>query len=798
MNYVKGQLQQAPLQPMADQMAQYGRFGDSMMVHMNPVEVAGIAALSPTGNLTTNPVTGQPEAFLPFLAPMLGSMAGKALLGKTLGSAIAGAVGSGLTTAAITGDLKKGLVSGLTGYGVGQALGAASDALDPQIGATQELLSKAGEDAAQAGLDVAAAQVGAAAPIDQAVQGALDPITGQAVNQAFSPVAVTDPITGAVSSPVLSPLQQAASAPLTQLDAANVAKTAADQRVADLTQRITDLRAEQSGFDIATAPFREPGAFLKSLTSAQSMIPIAVGEGQLAEMERQEEMERLYGAASAKRKEEERQAKNLLSSSRFGAAEGTGYDRFQQTSPYGFVTGGITSVDPNYFVDKYEDSKNLGMKDMFRGGRTSTTTTRKRDKDEGTEGGPLLDPINNPVRKFMAASVQRSLRGPEVISSEELQGYRPGFDPEIMYFREPAPATDTDVTSSGIAALSPEVGAALQGLVGGMALGRGRGIDPSMFNQLADTAPDVMENIVAATRGTEVAGQPMAPDLALRSRDILNYADMMPEAMMQEGKQVPSVSEPIRSVDLGDGIYDEQRIEGDGFRGIYRNRPLREDEGGFTKEQMAEYNERTQLFDTLAEPYIRSGRPIPREIYDLINRDLPPSKVEVLESDMIAERFLSEGIERKAEGGAVAQTEAKERSLIERTAMALLGRLPEEEADVVIKRFIDEFGTEAFQMLRNRVLEDVVPGSVKEGLIPGASGGMDDEVKGMIGDSQRVAVSPGEFIVPGDVVSGLGDGNSDAGAKELEDMMNRVRMQRTGTTQQPAPLNNVRSEVMPA
>ena len=59
-------------------------------------------------------------------------------------------------------------------------------------------------------------------------------------------------------------------------------------------------------------------------------------------------------------------------------------------------------------------------------------------------------------------------------------------------------------------------------------------------------------------------------------------------------------------------------------------------------------------------------------------------------------------------------------------------------------------------------------------------------------------MSPGEFIVPGDVVSGLGDGNSDAGAKELEDMMNRVRMQRTGTTQQPAPLNNVRSEVMPA
>ena len=56
-----------PAKPMMDQMAQHGRYGDTMLVHMNPVEVAGIAALSPTGKLTTNPVTGQPEAFLPLL-----------------------------------------------------------------------------------------------------------------------------------------------------------------------------------------------------------------------------------------------------------------------------------------------------------------------------------------------------------------------------------------------------------------------------------------------------------------------------------------------------------------------------------------------------------------------------------------------------------------------------------------------------------------------------------------------------------------------------------------------------------
>ena len=57
-----------PAKPMMDEMAKYGRYGDTMLVHMNPVEVAGIASLVPGGRLTTYPVTGQPEAFLPLLA----------------------------------------------------------------------------------------------------------------------------------------------------------------------------------------------------------------------------------------------------------------------------------------------------------------------------------------------------------------------------------------------------------------------------------------------------------------------------------------------------------------------------------------------------------------------------------------------------------------------------------------------------------------------------------------------------------------------------------------------------------
>ena len=105
-------------------VASQGRYGDSMLLHVNPAEVKGLAQALP---ITINPQTGQPEAFLPFLAPVLGSLAGSTLLagtggllaGKTL---LASAIGSGLAQYAVTGDLKKGLLAGLTGYGIGSAL----------------------------------------------------------------------------------------------------------------------------------------------------------------------------------------------------------------------------------------------------------------------------------------------------------------------------------------------------------------------------------------------------------------------------------------------------------------------------------------------------------------------------------------------------------------------------------------------------------------------------------------------------------------------------------------------------
>jgi hypothetical protein len=133
--------------------------------------------------------------------------------------------------------------------------------------------------------------------------------------------------------------------------------------------------------------------------------------------------------------------------------------------------------------------------------------------------------------------------------------------------------------------------------------------------------------------------------------------------------------------------------------------------------------------------------------------------------------------------------------IIDLTIAAVMGQLPEDQAEAVINRFVDEFGPEAFAILRRQVLQSNLPGAQTEGEIKGNGGGMDDKVPGMIGNQQPVAVSPGEFIVPADVVSGIGDGSTDAGVEELYGMMDRVRQDRTGTKQQPQPVN--KAKVMP-
>lgn len=71
-------------------------------------------------------------------------------------------------------------------------------------------------------------------------------------------------------------------------------------------------------------------------------------------------------------------------------------------------------------------------------------------------------------------------------------------------------------------------------------------------------------------------------------------------------------------------------------------------------------------------------------------------------------------------------------------------------------------------------------------LLRGPGDGMSDSIPAVINgeEPQRAALADGEFVIPADVVSHLGNGSTEAGSRTLYDMMDRVRMARTGRKQQ--------------
>jgi hypothetical protein len=383
----------APYQGVANQLAEYGRYGDSQLVHMNPIEVQMLASLSPTGQLTRNPQTGQPEAFLPFLAPLLGSFLGSSLLtgagagilgAAGLSSAAAGAIGSGLATAAVTGDLEQGILSGITGFGLGQAFGAAGDAL-----------SKAGVDTATQAATDAATQ--AAQTITPTGVGDISLGTGMGAGPSMGPMATAPMESFLPMSDRLDLLSQGLQAPLSSTGTTAAAVPTARDLTA--TQRLS-------------APFQEPGAFLKQLSSPGTFLPAYVGE--TSRMAREQE---LMGRGSMREYEEQQAAERRKTLGQMGNV----FNQVRQAYPrVGYAEGGM--------VEKYFDGG--GIEDQIR--------------------QAAIDQLYG-VSLPTAQNVQLGLRGqyvqtPPTASYSALdvggEGYLPGVSPEFEYFsRTPPPGT---------------------------------------------------------------------------------------------------------------------------------------------------------------------------------------------------------------------------------------------------------------------------------------------------------------------------------------------------------------------
>ncbi len=118
--------------------------------------------------------------------------------------------------------------------------------------------------------------------------------------------------------------------------------------------------------------------------------------------------------------------------------------------------------------------------------------------------------------------------------------------------------------------------------------------------------------------------------------------------------------------------------------------------------------------------------------------------------------------------------------------------------EVALGRFLAQYGEDALRELVDKVESGDMDETVQrsEGKLDGAGDGMEDLIPANIEGKQDVLLSDGEFIVPADVVSGLGNGSSDAGARELERMLERVRTARHGSPDQPPQID--KKAVVPA
>jgi hypothetical protein len=66
-------------------------------------------------------------------------------------------------------------------------------------------------------------------------------------------------------------------------------------------------------------------------------------------------------------------------------------------------------------------------------------------------------------------------------------------------------------------------------------------------------------------------------------------------------------------------------------------------------------------------------------------------------------------------------------------------------------------------------------------LLRGPGDGVSDSIPASIGDRQPARLADGEFVVPARIVSELGNGSTEAGAKRLYAMMDRVQKARSRT-----------------
>jgi hypothetical protein len=237
------------LHKFADMVASKGRGEDSLLIHMTPDEVNRLQEFAKANgrSLTINPETGLPEAgmlsdLFKAVAPIaLGAFLGPGafgIAGLGLSAGTAGLVTGGLTTLA-TGSLSRGLMAGLGAYGgaglaeglMGAGAGAAQQSAMGSLSADQIAAEMANTELTKQGvLNQAAADATKSAMAN----------TGQAVSSGFNAVTSTPSAMGAFAKQNLGNIAAAAAPIMAGAMVPTTTKMPVDTNPAYIRQKLYD------------------------------------------------------------------------------------------------------------------------------------------------------------------------------------------------------------------------------------------------------------------------------------------------------------------------------------------------------------------------------------------------------------------------------------------------------------------------------------------------------------------------------------------------------------------------------
>ena len=671
-------------------LASLGRNGDSMLVHMNPTEVAGLQSLAMAqgGSLTINPDTGLPEAFklggfFKSLLPMaVGAMTGGA--GMPLWAGIA----AGAATGAVTNrenPLMGAAMGGLGGYGgfnLGQGLFAAgAPSAIPGAAGTAGVVGPTG----QMGSSLLTASRGIAPGMASATANA----AGNAYNLADTAVNTSGLAAGNVN-PALTNIANTANTSgfvgSAGSGASGIDKSflgGMDRIGPGVNQMGTGIKNIATGQDGAWNAFKnsfvEPGGKPLSDIAGYGKIAMPIGGAALGGLEPSD----LYGKPINMDEAKKKEAYDPYS--RLDLSGDTGLRLYAEGGT--IATGGIR--------DLYGSSDNQTQAPLSRDGY----------------GLGRLNQLGNQQSLSQAQTLGYAMGGPVSFADG-------GDSNKEDALGLPSLSPDTNIVDAGQIGLGQGFNPAmLQSVMGAMQPMQGMQGSTTTQGQMPDQTNDSLIAKVTANLKADPNYQPTNPIEASIVKQIKGTDPMQQGQPSQQGLGALTPSQPMApsyapSVAMGPTY----------FAGM--NAPQGYAEGGETSlnlDDQPTLNVETgkQSYNTFQSALANSDDPKGR----LLNRMFSTFK------------------------------DSQGRNIYDQFAAQGLGRLNK-------------------------------PQMAKGGYLDGQGDGMSDSIPATIEGKQPARLADGEFVVPADVVSHIGNGSSKAGSKRLYAMLDKVRKARTGHTKQ--------------